>query len=77
MSPIPLTSPEREAAYYVDLIGRLLASGNYDWARDTLEGISSNVCFNNRITRAQKAAIDHVMAGRLRHDLGGSGGPLT
>jgi hypothetical protein len=60
----------REASYYVDLIDRLLKSGNYDWARETLEGISRNVCFNNRITRAQKSAIDHVMVGRLKHDTG-------
>lgn len=72
-----MISEEREADYYDDLIDRLLATGNYDWARDTLEGIQRNVRLKRRITRDQKSAIDHVMTGRLRHDLGGSGGPLV
>jgi hypothetical protein len=57
-------------AYYADLINRLLATGNYDWARDTLEGIAGNIERNGQVTPRQKAAVDHIMVGRLKHDTG-------
>jgi hypothetical protein len=57
------------AAYYVDLIDRLLAGKNYDWCRDTLEGIRHTIDLTGRVTLRQREAIDHIMTGRLKHDV--------
>lgn len=62
--------PTRDAEYYGDLIARLLATGDYDWARDTLEGIARTIVRSGEVTLRQRSAIDHVMLGRLRHDTG-------
>jgi len=61
-------TPEGEALYYVDLIGRLLATKQYEWARDALEGISTTMLEQRRATPKQKEAIDHIITGKLRHD---------
>lgn len=60
-----------ESAYYADLIARLLATSHYDWARETLEGIAATIARSGKITMRQKQAIDHIMVGRLKHDIGG------
>jgi hypothetical protein len=57
-------------AYYLDLIDRLLATKDYEWARDTLTGIAETVQRTGRLTLRQKEAVDHVMVGRLKHDVG-------
>ncbi len=56
--------------YYRDLIDRLLATKDYDWCRETLEGIAETIERSERVTPRQKAAIDHIMVGRLKHDNG-------
>lgn len=61
-------SPEGEALYYVDLINRLLATKQYDWARGTLEGIAADAERWKRITSPQKQAVDHIITGKLKHD---------
>lgn len=58
-----------ERDYYVDLIGRLLATKDYEWARDTLSGIAETVQRLGMITARQKAAVEHIMVGRLKHDV--------
>jgi hypothetical protein len=60
--------------YYLDLINRLLASKDYDWARDTLEGIANTLASTGNLTPRQKAAVEHIMVGRLKHDVGPDGG---
>lgn len=63
-----------DADYYLDLINRLLASKDYDWARDTLEGIHNTMMATGICTPRQKAAVEHIMVGRLKHDVGPDGG---
>jgi hypothetical protein len=63
--------PQERTDYYLDLIERLLATKHYEWARPTLEGISETVTRTGVVTLRQREAIDHVMTGRLKHDLGG------
>ena len=60
-----------EAEYYLDLINRLLLTKDYDWAADTLSGIAATVHATGRLSMKQKQAIDHIMVGRLKHDVGG------
>jgi hypothetical protein len=50
------------------LIDQHLATGDYDWARDTLEGIRSTVEDTNRVTLRQQEAVEHIIHGRLKHD---------
>lgn len=60
-----------EAKYYINLCGRLLATRDYEWARETLIGIATTIERSGQVTMKQKQAIDHVMVGRLKHDTGG------
>jgi hypothetical protein len=57
-----------EATYYIDLIGRLLSTRDYEWARDTLTGIAATLERTGQVTSKQKQAVDHIMVGRLKHD---------
>lgn len=57
-----------QAAYYVDWIGRLLAGRQYEWARETLEGIAGTITATGRVTPGQKESLDHIVVGKLRHD---------
>jgi hypothetical protein len=59
---------QEEAAYYQDLINRLLATHKYEWARETLVGIATTISLTDRVTLRQKSAVDHIMVGRLKHD---------
>lgn len=59
-----------DAVYYVDVINRLLATGKYEWARDTLVGILTTIDTTQRVTSNQKRAVDHIIVGRLKHDVG-------
>jgi hypothetical protein len=51
------------------LIEDHLRTGNYEWARDTLEGIAATVEETNRVTPRQQQAVEHVILGRLKHDV--------
>jgi len=56
-----------------DLLARieaLLVSGNYEWARETLEGISRTVRETGRASLRQEEAVTHIIVGRLKHDVG-------
>jgi hypothetical protein len=50
------------------LIDDHLATGQYEWARETLEGIHTTVEETNRVTRRQQEAVEHIIVGRLKHD---------
>ncbi len=52
----------------LDLIEDHLRTGNYNWARDTLEGIAATVEETNRVTLRQQEAVEHIIVGRLKHD---------
>lgn len=49
-------------------IDGLLALKEYQWAKDTLEGIRANIEYNDRVTLRQQEAVEHIIIGRLRHD---------
>lgn len=53
----------------VDLIDRHLATRDYDWARDTLEGIRATVLDTQRVTLKQQQAVERIIVGRLKHDV--------
>lgn len=53
----------------LDLIEDHLRTGKYDWARNTLEGIAATVEDTNRVTLKQKEAVEHIILGRLKHDV--------
>jgi hypothetical protein len=56
-----------------NVIGRiteLLATRHYEWARSTLEGIRDTIEQTQRVTLRQQEAVEHIMIGRLKHDVG-------
>jgi hypothetical protein len=61
-----MDSPETVVAR----IDELLATGHYNWARATLEGIRASIEQTGRVTLRQQEAVEHVMVGRLKHDVG-------
>jgi hypothetical protein len=52
------------------LIRDLLATRKYEWCRETLEGISETIASTGRCSLRQQEAIEHIMLGRLKHDVG-------
>jgi hypothetical protein len=50
-------------------IDRLVESKKYDWAKDTLLGIREMVARTGTVTLRQREAVDHIIVGRLRHDV--------
>jgi len=58
-----------EAAYYEDLARRLGDLKEYTWARATLIGIANTIQQTGHLTLKQKEAIEHVLVGRLKHDV--------
>ena len=63
-----ITTPEIRALNVMDTIERLLATPNYEWARETLEGIYRTVEHAGRASIAQEEAVTHIIVGRLKHD---------
>lgn len=61
---------EDDAGYYVSLINDLLRTKKYNWCRNTLEGIAETITRTGNVTLRQKEAVDHIMTGRLKHDVG-------
>ena len=53
---------------FLDLIEDHLRTGDYEWARDTLEGIKETVERTNRVTLRQQESVEHIILGRLKHD---------
>lgn len=51
-------------------IDELLATRHYEWARPTLEGIRDTIVTTGKVTLRQREAVEHIMVGRLKHDLG-------
>ena len=58
-------APDR---YYIGLINDLLRTKQYEWCRDTLTGIQDTIFRTGTVTLRQREAIDHIIAGRLKHD---------
>jgi hypothetical protein len=69
MLRMPDMNPD-DPGYYIDLIQRLIATRQYEWARDTLTGISATIDRTGIVTLKQREALDHIITGRLKHDLG-------
>ena len=52
-------------------IDELLATKHYDWARRTLLGIRATISISGRVTLRQQEAVEHIIIGRLKHDVRG------
>ena len=50
-------------------IEELLATRKYEWARETLAGIYATIETTGRVTLRQQEAVEHIMIGRLKHDV--------
>ena len=51
------------------MIAELIQTKQYDWARPTLEGIADTIRRTGCVTLRQQEAVEHVMIGRLKHDV--------
>lgn len=51
-------------------INELLETKSYEWARKTLTGIRDTIERNGTVSLRQQEAIEHIMVGRLKHDVG-------
>lgn len=58
-----------DAATILLRIRELLVTRKYEWARDTLEGIARRIGQERIVTRRQQEAVEHIMIGRLKHDV--------
>ena len=58
-----------DADYYEDLARSLANRPEYAWARPTLAGIADTIHHTGTLTLKQREAIEHVMVGRLKHDV--------
>jgi hypothetical protein len=56
------------AAHLLELIEDHLATGRYEWARPTLEGIAATVTDTGVATLRQQEAVEHIILGRVKHD---------
>lgn len=68
----PQPSDARDAAWYrfsVD-IEDMLATGQYRFAQDTLEGIQETVERTQRVTEGQRRAVANIEASREKHKHG-------
>lgn len=68
--PLPRPADDRHSPWYqfCEQIDELLASGDYDWAQDTLEGIRASVEDYKTVTPGQRRAIENIRAARQRQD---------
>jgi hypothetical protein len=62
-----MDSPEVRATRLLDLIDSHLATGKYEWARPTLEGIAATVTDTGVVTIRQQEAVEHIILGRIKH----------
>ncbi len=46
--------------YVLEQIDAMVDSGDFAWARETLEGISEGILENRSVTTAQRNAIDNI-----------------
>ena len=53
----------------IERIRELLSTSKYEWARGTLEGIARKIRVSNCVTLRQQEAVEHIMIGRLKHDV--------
>jgi len=65
---VTITTPEMRGLDVAETIENLLASGHYDWARETLEGIHAHIARTGACSIAMEEAVTHIIIGRLKHD---------
>jgi hypothetical protein len=60
------SADERETSWgrFVDEIETLLATGRFTFALETLEGIAETVRLTERVTPAQRRAVENIEAGQ-------------
>jgi len=65
----PESADVRDTEWYsfVGLIDDLQASGNFDWAVETLNGIRETVLHRRQVTEAQKRAVNNIEHARDGH----------
>ena len=51
---------------FIGVIDDLLATGEYDWASDSLTGIRETVERSRRVTQGQRVAVERIEASRGR-----------
>lgn len=49
--------------FQIRRIDRMLKSGDYDWAEDTLKGIRSTIKNTDEVTKGQVRAIGNIQRG--------------
>ena len=59
-----------DAVTFLRTVNDLLKGHTYDWARPTLEGIRLTVTLSGTVTPRQQQAVEHIITGRLTHDVG-------
>lgn len=67
LSSLPQVSaptPRDIPAEFLDEIGEMRASGQYDWADSTLSGIFTTVRETRRVTEGQRRAVENIKAAR-------------
>ncbi|HET9253886.1 MAG TPA: hypothetical protein VFO16_01630 [Pseudonocardiaceae bacterium] len=62
----PGSGDVEDAESHIATIDSLLATRDYEWCRDTLEGIRETMMMTGRATLRQREAIDHIIDGCLR-----------
>lgn len=65
---MPIRTRQETVDELLETIESLLATKDYEWARDTLEGIASTVHTSQHVTTRQQEAVEHIIVGRLKHD---------
>jgi hypothetical protein len=60
----PLDERATEWYQFVGTIGDLLAGGDYEWAADTLTGISETVERTRKVTLGQRQAVENIVASK-------------
>jgi hypothetical protein len=62
------STEQAEWEVFAERIDDLLASGDYDWAEDTLGGILETVKHTHHVSKRQAEAVDNIEAGRRERD---------
>jgi hypothetical protein len=65
---MPIRTRQETVDALLETIEDLLATKDYNWARETLEGIASTVRVSQHVTVRQQEAVEHIIVGRLKHD---------
>lgn len=61
-TPLPPPESATDASDFLTRLEDLRDDSDYEWAADTLEGISETVTERGRVTAGQLRAIDNIVA---------------